>query len=152
MAKRFGVAVGLSDHTTGIIAPVVAVAHGARMIEKHFIMDRSIGGPDASFSLDEAGFAAMVTAVRDAEKAIGRICYEVSDKMQQSRGFSRSLFVVEDIAQGEKLTARNIRSIRPGYGLHPKYYDSVMGKTARRKLERGTPLSLEDLNQGASCT
>ena len=97
LKKRFGVEVGLSDHTLGIVAPVVAVSLGARVIEKHFILDKSIGGPDASFSLDEKEFAEMVTAVRQAEKAVGKVTYELTEKVKASRKFSRSLFVVKDI-------------------------------------------------------
>jgi pseudaminic acid synthase len=138
LAKRFGVITGLSDHTLGITVPVAATVLGARVIEKHFILDRSIGGPDASFSLDEAEFTAMVKAVREAEKAIGKVDYTISEKMQKSRQFARSLYVVEDIKAGEAFTETNIRSIRPGYGLHPKYYKEVLGKKVKVDLERGT--------------
>ena len=109
--ERFGVEVGLSDHTLGIVAPVVAVSLGARIIEKHFILDKSIGGPDASFSLDEKEFAEMVTAVRQAEKAVGKVTYELTEKVKASRKFSRSLFVVKDIKAGEPFTEENVRSI-----------------------------------------
>ncbi len=141
MAKRFGVITGLSDHTLGITVPVAATVLGARVIEKHFILDRSIGGPDASFSLDEAEFTAMVKAVREAEKAIGKVDYTVTEKMQKSRQFARSLYVVEDIKAGEVFTERNIRSIRPGYGMHPKSYKEVLGKRAKVDLERGAPFT-----------
>jgi pseudaminic acid synthase len=141
MAKRFNVITGLSDHTLGITVPVAATVLGARVIEKHFILDRSIGGPDASFSLDEKEFTAMVKAVREAEKAIGKVDYTVTEKMQKSRQFARSLYVVEDIKAGEVFTEKNIRSIRPGYGLHPKYYMELLGKRAKVDLERGTPLA-----------
>lgn len=140
MAKRFGVKVGLSDHTLGITAPVVAVAFGAKVIEKHFIVDRSIGGADASFSLEPKEFEAMVKAIREAECAIGCVNYDLSPKVKASREFSRSLFAVEDIAKGEELSAKNIRSIRPGFGLHPKYYDEILGKKATKPLKRGAPL------------
>lgn len=140
MAKRFGVKVGLSDHTLGITAPVVAVAFGAKVIEKHFIVDRSIGGADASFSLEPKEFEAMVKAIREAECAIGCVNYDLSPKVKASREFSRSLFAVEDIAKGEELSAKNIRSIRPGFGLHPKYYDEILGKKATKPLKRGMPL------------
>ena len=141
MADRFGVITGLSDHTMGISVPVAAVALGARIIEKHFILDRSIGGPDAAFSLDTSEFAGMVKAVREAELAIGRVTYELTDKVKKNRVFARSLFVVEDIRQGELLTAENIRSIRPGYGMHPKHYHEILGKHATRDLKRGEPLN-----------
>jgi len=145
MKARFGVEVGLSDHTTGIVAPVVAVALGARVVEKHFILDKSIGGPDASFSLDPAEFSAMVRAVRDAETSVGKVSYELTEKVKRNRRFARSLFVVRDIAAGELLTGENIRSIRPCNGLHPKYLDFVCGKRAKHSLSRGTPLDLSDV-------
>lgn len=145
LKKRFGVEVGLSDHTLGIVAPVVAVSLGARVIEKHFILDKSIGGPDASFSLDEKEFAEMVTAVRQAEKAVGKVTYELTEKVKASRKFSRSLFVVKDIKAGEVFTEENVRSIRPGYGLHPKYLNDVFGRYAKDNIEKGTPLKSEHL-------
>ncbi len=145
MAKRFGVITGLSDHTLGITVPVAATVLGARVIEKHFILDRSIGGPDASFSLDEKEFTAMVKAVREAEKAIGQVDYTVSQKMHKSRQFARSLYVVQDIKAGEVLTEQNIRSIRPGFGLHPKYYSQILGCKTSKSLSLGTPLNLKDI-------
>jgi pseudaminic acid synthase len=140
LKKRFGVEVGLSDHTTGIVAPVVAVALGAKVIEKHFILDKSIGGPDASFSLDEKEFTAMVAAVRQAEKALGKPTYELTEKVIDTRNFSRSLFAVKDIKAGELFTEQNVRSIRPGYGLHPRYLKEVIGKKAKVDIVVGTPL------------
>lgn len=140
LRKRFGVEVGLSDHTIGIVAPVVAVTLGARVIEKHFILDKSIGGPDASFSLDEKEFTAMVAAVRQAEQAIGKVTYELTKKVKASRKFSRSLFVVNDIKAGEIFTEENVRSIRPGYGLHPKYLKEIIGKIALYDIKGGEPL------------
>ena len=140
LAERFGVVSGLSDHTLGIIAPVVATCFGARIIEKHFIMDRSIGGPDSSFSLDEKEFTEMVSAVRAAEKSIGEVNYQLTEKMKRSRDFSRSLYVVEDVAKGEVFTDKNVRSIRPGYGMHPKHLKDVLGKTAKTAIEKGTAL------------
>lgn len=141
LAETFNVIAGLSDHTLGVIAPVVAVSLGARVIEKHFILDKSIGGPDASFSLDENEFSDMVNAVREAEKAIGKVSYELTEKVKASRKFARSLFVVKDIKAGEPFTEENIRSIRPGYGVHPKFLNEILGKTAKEDLEKGTPLS-----------
>jgi pseudaminic acid synthase len=143
LAKRFGVISGLSDHTMGITAPVAATILGARVIEKHFILDRSIGGPDAFFSLNEEEFTAMVKAVREAEVALGMVDYSLTEKMKKSREFSRSLYVVEDIKAGEVLTEQNIRSIRPGFGLHPKYLKEVLGKKAKGDLEKGTALKNE---------
>lgn len=145
LKQRFGVEVGLSDHTLGIVAPVVAVTLGARVIEKHFILDKSIGGPDASFSLDEKEFTEMVAAVRQAEKAVGEVSYDLTDKVKASRKFARSLFVVKDIKAGEPFTEENVRSIRPGYGLHPKYLKEILGKDAKEDLEQGTPLTWENI-------
>lgn len=144
MVKRFGVDVGLSDHTTGFIAPVVAVSLGARIIEKHFIIDKSIGGPDASFSLDEQDFAFMVKAVREAEKSLGEVNYQLTEKVKSSRKFSRSLFVVKEMCAGEKFSEENVRSIRPGYGMHPKYYQDIIDtKKATRDIKKGTPLTTD---------
>jgi pseudaminic acid synthase len=140
MKKRFGVKVGLSDHTMGIEAPVVAVALGATVIEKHFILDKSIGGPDAHFSLDEAEFGAMVAAVRKTEKMLGTVDYTFSEKKLRSREFSRSLFVAEDVRKGEVFTDRNVRSVRPGFGMHPRHLDAVIGKRAVKDVSKGTPL------------
>ena len=143
LAKRFGVIAGLSDHTMGITVPVVATTLGAKVIEKHFIIDRSIGGPDASFSLNVEEFTAMVKAVREAEQALGVIDYHLTAKQKSGREFSRSLYVVKDIDQGEIITKENVRSIRPGYGLHPKFYKDVLGKKVKARINRGTPLSIE---------
>lgn len=145
LKKRFGVEVGLSDHTLGIVAPVVAVTLGARVIEKHFILAKSIGGPDASFSLDEKEFTEMVRAVRQAEQAIGKVTYELTGKVKASRKFARSLFVVKDIKAGEVFTEENIRSIRPGFGLHPKYLKEVIGKASKSDIEKGTALSFNEI-------
>lgn len=144
-AERFNIIPGLSDHTMGITVPVVATTLGAKIIEKHFILDRSIGGPDASFSLNEQEFTAMVHAVRDAEKAIGIVDYRLTDKQKKGRDFSRSLYIAQDINKGETFTAENVRSVRPGFGLHPKYYQQVLGKKAKTNLSMGTPLSLDNI-------
>jgi pseudaminic acid synthase len=141
MAEAFGTPVGLSDHTLGIAVPVAAVALGACIIEKHFTLSRSIPGPDSAFSLEPHEFKAMVEAVRTAEKAIGRVSYDVTDREKASRVFRRSLFVVKDMKAGDTFTAENLRSIRPGYGLPPKYYDIVLGKKVTRSIKRGTPMS-----------
>lgn len=140
IAKRFGVASGLSDHTMGIEAAIVAVALGAKVIEKHFILDKAIGGPDAHFSLDEGEFKQMVDAVRLTEKMMGNVNYEMTPKKKKSREFSRSLFVVEDVHAGDVITEKNVRSIRPGYGMHPKYYNDILGKTFSESVVKGTPL------------
>jgi len=141
MKKRFGVEVGLSDHTVGIVAPVVAVTLGAKVIEKHFIMDKSIGGPDASFSLDENGFSEMVKAVRQAEQALGEVNYELTEKAKANKKFARSLFSVKDIKEGEVFTDKNIKSIRPGQGLHPKFLKNILGCKAKRAIKKGIPLN-----------
>ena len=133
--------VGLSDHTLGIGCPVVATALGATIIEKHFILDRSIGGPDAHFSLDEKEFTEMVFAVRSAEKMMGKVDYKMNEKKKKSRQFSRSLFVVKDVKKGDKITTKNVRSIRPGFGMHPKYFQSIIGEKFNKDTERGTPMS-----------
>lgn len=140
LADTFVTVVGFSDHTLGISAPIAAVALGAKIIEKHFILDRNLGGPDALFSLEPDEFRSMVSAVREVEKALGEVKYELTEKTKKSREFSRSLFVVEDVKKGENFTDKNIRSIRPGYGLHPKHFREIIGKKARRDIGKGTPL------------
>lgn len=144
-AKDFNVKVGLSDHTLGTTVPVVATALGAKVIEKHFILDKSIGGPDASFSLDEKEFTEMVIAVRNAEKAVGQETYELTEKQIAGKTFARSLYVAEDIKEGEVITEKNIRSVRPGHGLHPKYLKEVLGKKAKTELDKGERLLEEHL-------
>tara|TARA_B110000879_G_scaffold103590_1_gene139803 strand:- start:3020 stop:4066 length:1047 start_codon:yes stop_codon:yes gene_type:complete len=143
LAERFGVITGLSDHTMGNIAPIVATCFGAKIIEKHFILDHSIGGPDASFSMDESEFTQMVNAVREAELSIGKIDYSLTKKQENGRNFSRSLYVVENIECGEVFTEKNIRSIRPGHGLHPKYLHQILGKRSNKKLSKGTRFDLK---------
>ena len=140
MKKTFDVEVGLSDHTLGFTVPVVSIALGARVIEKHFILDKSIGGPDASFSLEPHEFKQMVESIRDAEKAIGKVDYSMNEKKKSSRLLGRSLFVVKNIKAGEKFTEENIRSIRPGNGLAPIYYCDIVGRESNFDIERGTPL------------
>jgi len=140
LAVRFNVIIGLSDHTLGITAPITAVALGAKMIEKHLILEKNISSPDAPFSLDKTEFKVMVNAVREAEQALGTVNYELSDNDKKNRLFSRSLFVVKDIKNGGIFTKENIKSIRPGYGLPPKYFDEVIGKKTTQYVSRGTPL------------
>lgn len=140
LAERFNVISGLSDHTIGSTVPIVATSLGAKIIEKHFIIDRSIGGPDASFSMNEQEFKEMVKAIREAESSIGRVNYKLTEKQKKARNFSRSLYVTEDIKKGEIITERNVRSIRPGFGMHPKYYNDILGKKANHDLKRGDPL------------
>lgn len=141
--KRFNTTVGLSDHTLGIEAPVVAVSLGAKVIEKHFILDHTVGGPDAHFSLDEVEFKAMVTAVRKAESMLGEVDYAMTEKKKSSRTFSRSLFVCENVKEGDLITMENLRSIRPGIGAHPKHLEEVLGKKFNTSLEKGTPFGLD---------
>ena len=135
--EKFNVISGLSDHTMGNIAPVVATCFGAKIIEKHFIIDRAIGGPDASFSMNEEEFTSMVKAVREAEKAIGVINYNLTDKQLKSKEFSRSLYVAEDIKLGELFTEKNLRSVRPGFGMHPKHLPKYIGKSAKKNYTKG---------------
>ena len=139
--ERFKVIPGLSDHTLGSTVPIVATTLGARIIEKHFILDRSIGGPDASFSMNEKEFTEMVKAVREAEKAIGQVSYEPTEKQIKGRAFSRSLYVIEDIKKGEIISEKNVRSIRPGFSLAPKYLNTLIGKKANRSFEKGDRLT-----------
>lgn len=139
--KRFKVLSGLSDHSLGIIASVSAITLGACVIEKHFTLSRNNDGPDASFSLEPKEMKQLVTTIRQIETAIGKVSYNVDKKEAENIKYRRSLFVVTDIKIGEKFTENNIRSIRPGNGLAPMYWDKVIGKIARKDIERGTPLS-----------
>jgi pseudaminic acid synthase len=146
LANRFNVVSGLSDHTLGITAPVVAVTQGAKIIEKHFILDRSIGGPDSSFSLDEAEFTEMVKAIREAELLLGSINYSLTKKQIQGREFRRSLYIAENVLKGELVTNLNVRSVRPGFGLHPKYLPEIIGKKFIKDLKKGTRMDLNLIN------
>jgi pseudaminic acid synthase len=143
MKKRFDVPVGLSDHSMGAFSASTAVALGANIIEKHFCISRSINNPDAGFSMEPQEFKEMVNQVREVEKAIGKVSYGVTKQEESNACCRRSLFVVKDIEKGEELTPENIRSIRPAYGLKPKYYKEVIGKKAKCSLKKGTPLSFE---------
>jgi N-acetylneuraminate synthase len=143
LGRRFSVPVGLSDHTMGIAVPVAAVALGACIIEKHITLSRAVPGPDSAFSLEPQEFKAMVEAVRVAEKALGGVHFGCSENEASSRIFRRSLFVVQDVKRGELLTAENVRSIRPGHGLHTRHLPEILGRRAARDIERGTPLSWE---------
>ncbi|MBO5151961.1 MAG: pseudaminic acid synthase, partial [Methanobrevibacter sp.] len=140
--KRFNVIVGLSDHTLGSEVSVAAIAKGANIVEKHFILDRNMGGPDSDFSMEPHEFKQMVDSIRNVEKALGKVSYELTDKVKANREFSRSLFVVKDIKKGEIITEDNVRSIRPSFGLHPKYLKEIIGKEINVDLEKGTPLKL----------
>ncbi|ODS35509.1 pseudaminic acid synthase [Candidatus Altiarchaeales archaeon WOR_SM1_SCG] len=141
MVDTFGTIVGLSDHTLGSSVAIASVALGAKVIEKHFILYRDLGGPDAAFSMEPEEFKEMVKSVRDVEKALGKVSYELSEKVKKSKVFARSLFVVKDMKEGELITGENVRSIRPGYGMHPKYLTEIIGKKTRKDVKKGTPLS-----------
>jgi N-acetylneuraminate synthase len=141
MSETFRVPVGLSDHTLGIAVPVAAVALGSCIVEKHFTLSRSDGGPDSAFSLEPHEFKAMVDSVRVTEKASGDVRYGASDHEQESLAFRRSLFAVEDIPAGSTFTEQNVRSVRPGHGLHPRHLPDLPGKKAARDIKRGTPLT-----------
>ena len=143
MKNRFGCKAGLSDHTIGSIVPLAAVSMGAEVVEKHFIIDRSIGGPDSEFSMEAAEFKEMVDGIRMVEKALGEVKYPTDPKQIKGRTACRSLYVAKDIKAGEKFTEENVRSVRPGFGLHPKYLPEVLGKTAARNLEKGERFSLD---------
>lgn len=143
LKERFNVEVGFSDHTYGSLAPAISTTLGAKVIEKHFILNKLIGGPDADFSLDEKEFTEMVKAVRDTEKMLGTVSYELSEKVKNNRKFARSLFVVKDVKKGDKISSENIRSIRPGYGMHPKYYIEILGNFFSRDIAIGEPLEFD---------
>ena len=142
MKQRYGVKVGLSDHTMGYDVAVAAVALGATLVEKHFILDRSIGGPDATFSMEKDEFAAMVKSIRNVEKALGTINYPTESLTIKGREFSRSLYVAEDMKAGDMITEKNVRSVRPGWGLHPKYLPEILGKHVNQDLKKGERMSL----------
>lgn len=144
MIQEFDVKVGLSDHSMHIEPVVAAVALGARVIEKHFTLDRALGGADAGFSLNTQEFKEMVQAVRNTEKVLGKISYEINPRERKS---ARSLYVVKDIKKGETLTDENIRSIRPSFGLHPRYYSEIIGKITNQDLTKGTPLAFKYINK-----
>lgn len=143
LAKRFDVIPGLSDHTLGITVPIAAVTLGAKIIEKHFTLARADGGPDASFSLEPKELKELVDAIRDIEKAVGKPTYGASGGESEYLKYRRSLFAVADIKKGEAFTKDNIRSIRPGFGLPPKYFEQIIGKKAKQDIKRGTPLGWE---------
>lgn len=148
MAESFGVPTGLSDHSMGSLGAVTAVALGAAIIEKHFCLSRDIENPDSTFSMNPEEFKQMVSDIRMTEKAIGTVKYGITEQEKNNLAFRRSLFVVKDIKKGEKLTKDNIRSIRPGYGLAPKYYETVLGQVALEDIKRGMPLSFDIIGRG----
>ncbi len=150
LAQAFDVSVGLSDHTLGTAVATASVALGARLIEKHFCLSRGEGGPDSSFSMEPEDLKRLVGDVRTAEAALGRVSYGLGERERASHVFRRSLFVVEDVAAGEPLTRRNVRAIRPGYGLAPKHLNEVLRHRAAGVIKRGTPLSWDLLGEVAS--
>lgn len=149
LAKVFGVPVGLSDHTFGIAVPVAAVALGACIIEKHLTLSRDISGPDNAFSLETHEFKEMVDVIRTVEKSFGEANYIITEKEDACRLLRRSLFVVKDIKEGEEFTKENFRPIRPGYGLHTRYFDKIIGKHASKDIKRGSPLTWDMVNKAA---
>jgi pseudaminic acid synthase len=148
LAAYFGVPVGLSDHTLGGVVPVTAVSQGAAVIEKHLTLSRADGGPDSAFSMEPHEFRRMVEDVRVAERALGEISYTQTSKEMENRAFRRSLFVVEDVRAGRRFTEQNVRSIRPGHGLHTRYLDVVLGQRATMDVNRGTPMRWEFMDLG----
>jgi pseudaminic acid synthase len=137
MKKRFGVKAGLSDHTMGSIVPMAAVALGAEVVEKHFIIDRSIGGPDSEFSMEAGEFKNMVEDIRKVEKALGEVTYPTDPSTIKGRTACRSLYVAEDVKAGDVVTEQNVRSVRPGFGMHPKHFKDILGKRFAKDCERG---------------
>lgn len=149
LAATCDVVVGLSDHTLGSSAAIAAVALGASIIEKHFISARADGGPDATFSMEPDEFAQMVQAIREVEQALGDVSYERTAEEAHNVCFRRSLFVVQDVKKDDRFTEANVRPIRPGYGLLPRYLDAVLGKRATRDIQRGTPVSWDLISDAA---
>ena len=145
MKERFRLPVGLSDHSMGSIAAVTAVALGANIIEKHFCLGREIENPDSSFSMEPEEYRNMVEEIRQAERAMGKVSYELSEEETSSRNIRKSIFVSADIKKGEKLTPENIRVVRPACGMEPKYYEKVLGKRAKEDIAFGTPLSWDQI-------
>ena len=144
LADEFNLLTGLSDHTIGSIVPIVSVCFGAKIIEKHFILDRSIGGPDASFSMNESEFKEMVNAVRQAELAIGKVSFELTEKQIAGKVFAKSLYIAKDLNIGETVLNEHIRSVRPGYSLHPKYLKELIGKKSLKQFTIGDRIKKED--------
>ena len=143
MREKFDVITGLSDHTIGSTVPIVATVLGAKIIEKHFILDRSLGGPDSSFSMNESEFKLMVKSIREAENSLGTIDFKLTEKQIKGRDFSRSLYVVDNVKKGQIISEKNVRSIRPGFGLHPKYLPQILGKKFIVDIEKGTRFNLD---------
>lgn len=147
LSKKYNCISGLSDHTIGSTVPIVSVAYGAKIIEKHFILNKSIGGPDSSFSMDENDFKDMVKEIRNAEACIGGINYKLTEKQIKGKQFSRSLYVINDMKEGDIINEQNVKSIRPGFGLHPKYYKQILGKKINCNLKKGDRFELKYINE-----
>ena len=145
--KDFNVKVGLSDHTEGSFVPTLAIAMGATVIEKHFKLNDDIGGPDASFSMNEVDFTKLVSDIRMAESALGEESYDLTPKQISGRRYGRSLYVSSDIGKGEIITKENIKSVRPSLGMHPKHYEEILGKKVVKYLEKGTRLSFDQIEK-----
>lgn len=148
MSETFRCITGLSDHSLGSSVAIAAVALGAKVIEKHFTLSRKDGGADASFSMEPEEFAKMVSDIRNVEQSLGKVSYELSERQKKSRERSRSLYIVEDIKKGEIFTEKNIKSIRPGYGLHTRYYEEILGKKCTKEAKKGTALKWEYIEKG----
>jgi len=146
MEKRFGCRVGLSDHSMGSTASMVAVALGACVVEKHFCLSRAIKNPDSEFSMEPQEFAEMVQGIRNVEKVRGGVSYKPGKAEESSLTFRRSIFAVKDITKGECFSKENIKVVRPGYGMQPKYYDEIIGKYAKENIKYGEPLRKELIN------
>jgi len=146
LKRRYNIPVGVSDHTLGFLSPIVSVSLGAQIIEKHFILDKSVGGPDSSFSMTKDEFSEMVKYVREAEKLIGKVDYDLTPKQIEGRNFSRSLYIVQDVKKGDIVTENNVRSIRPGYGLHPKHLKNILNNKFNKNLKKGTRFLLNHIN------
>ena len=145
LGETFGCEVGLSDHSLGSETAIVAVTLGARMVEKHLTLSREDGGADAAFSMEPDEFALMVKQIRNVEKALGKVTYQLTPKQVEQREGSRSLFIVRDVKKGERFTTENVKSIRPGIGLHTKYYEEILGRKAKEDFKLGTPLSWDKI-------
>lgn len=143
MKERFGVEIGLSDHSIGNFVPIIATSMGAKIIEKHFILDKSIGGPDAEFSMNPKEFKEMVESIRKVESCVGVVDYEIDEKKMNNRKFSRSLFISKSIGKGEVITEEHIRSVRPSDGIKPKHYKEIIGRKAKVNVDFGEPLKWE---------
>jgi pseudaminic acid synthase len=148
LESKFGLKVGLSDHTPGISVAIGAVCFGVKVVEKHFILNKRLNTPDSAFSMDPEEFGEMVKNIRIIEKALGDSEYKYTKIMKEARKMARSLFAIKDIKKREKFTKDNIKSLRPGAGLHPKEYENVIGRFAKRDIKKGEPLNWKIIENG----